>query len=121
MKLADVGLCVGCALALPLGQAMFKYAAIYNARLSGPLVLRVITNWPLIAAFAWYGITALVWFYTLTRVPLSIAYVFSIAGSALVPLTAWLVFKEPLSWRFAAGYALMMVGFVVIMTAQARS
>ena len=52
--------------------------------------------------------------------PLSQAYVFSILGSALVPIFAWLIFKEPMSWRFALGYALMLAGFVVVMQAQAR-
>ena len=69
-------------------------------------------------AFAWYGLTAFFWFYILTRVPLSLAYAFSIVGSGLVPLVAWLVFKEPLDWRFAAGYLLMLTGFAVIMSGQ---
>jgi drug/metabolite transporter (DMT)-like permease len=114
-------LCAGFAVALPIGQTLFKFAAVNNARLSGPLVVKLVTNVPLIGAFAWYGLTALFWFYILTRVPLSTAYVFSILGSGLVPLIAWLVFKEPIGWRFAAGYALMMAGFVVIMQGQARA
>ena len=79
---------------------------------------RLATNAPLIGAFAWYGLTALFWFYILTRVPLSLAYAFSIVGSGLVPLVAWLVFKEPLDWRFPLGYLLMLTGFAVIMTGQ---
>lgn len=117
----DALLCTGFAVALPIGQAIFKWAALYNDTLSGNIVVRLISNGPLIGAFAWYGLTALFWFYILTRVPLSTAYVFSILGSGLVPLIAWLVFKEPLSWRFAAGYALMLLGFVVIMQGQARA
>ena len=114
-------LCAGFAVALPIGQTIFKWAAITNEKLSGNLVMRLITNGPLIGAFAWYGLTALFWFYILTRVPLSTAYVFSILGSGLVPLIAWLVFKEPLGWRFAVGYALMLAGFLVIMQGQARA
>jgi drug/metabolite transporter (DMT)-like permease len=114
-------LCTGFAFALPIGQTLFKFAALYDARLSGNVVVRLVTNPPLIGAFAWYGLTALFWFYILTRVPLSTAYVFSILGSGLVPLIAWLVFKEPIGWRFAAGYALMLVGFIVIMQGQARA
>ena len=114
----DALMCAGFSLALPIGQTLFKFAAENNARLSGPLVIRLITNAPLMGAFAWYGLTALFWFYILTRVPLSIAYSFSIVGSGLVPLVAWLVFKEPLDWRFAVGYLLMLTGFVVIMQGQ---
>jgi len=116
--LKDALLCVGFSLALPVGQTLFKFAAVNNARLSGPLVVKLVTNVPLIGAFAWYGLTALFWFYILTRVPLSTAYAFSIVGSGLVPLVAWLVFKEPLDWRFALGYLLMLGGFAVIMQGQ---
>jgi len=118
LKLADVALCAGFSLALPIGQTLFKFAANQNARMSGPLVMRLATNGPLIGAFAWYGLTALFWFYILTRVPLSLAYAFSIVGSGLVPLVAWWVFKEPLDWRFPIGYLLMLTGFAVIMTGQ---
>lgn len=114
----DMLLCAGFSLALPIGQTLFKFAAVNNARLSGPLVVRLITNAPLIGAFAWYGVTALFWFYILTRVPLATAYSFSIVGSGLVPLVAWLVFKEPLDWRFAVGYLLMLAGFAVIVQGQ---
>ena len=68
---ADVLLCAGFSLALPIGQTLFKFAAVNNARLQGPLVVKLLTNVPLIGAFAWYGLTALFWFYILTRVPLS--------------------------------------------------
>ena len=118
MILKDALLCVGFSLALPVGQTLFKFAAVNNARLQGPLVVKLITNLPLLGAFAWYGLTALFWFYILTRVPLSTAYAFSIVGSGLVPLVAWWVFKEPLDWRFALGYLIMLVGFGVIMQGQ---
>ena len=118
MNLKDIALCAGFSLALPVGQTLFKFAAVNNARLSGPLFVRLVTNIPLLGAFAWYGLTALFWFYILTRVPLSLAYAFSIVGSGLVPLVAWLVFKEPIDWRFALGYLLMLAGFAVIMQGQ---
>jgi len=118
VTLKDVLLCAGFSLALPIGQTLFKFAAVNNARLSGPVLVKLVTNVPLIGAFAWYGLTALFWFYILTRVPLSLAYAFSIVGSGLVPLVAWWVFKEPRDWRFALGYLLMLGGFAVIMQGQ---
>ena len=86
MTWRDALLCGGFSLALPIGQTLFKFAAVANARMSGPLLVRLITNGPLIGAFAWYGLT---------------------------------VFKEPLDWRFAVGYVLMLAGFAVIMQGQA--
>ena len=119
MTLKEMLLCAGFSLALPIGQTLFKFAAVNNARLQGPLLIKLITNVPLIGAFAWYGLTALFWFYILTRVPLSTAYAFSIVGSGLVPLVAWLVFKEPLGWRMGAGYVLMLAGLAVIQSQNA--
>lgn len=120
MGLKDTFLCSVFALALPIGQAMFKFAAIFDAGLEGPFWLRAIQNWPLLGAFAWYGMTALFWFFVLTRVPLSSAYLFSLVGSALVPVIAWVVFKEPFSWGMLAGYALILVGLTIVM-AQSRA
>lgn len=116
MHWKDALLCSVFAVALPVGQVMFKWASIYNTRLEGPFILRVLQNWPLMGAFAWYGVTALFWFYVLTRVPLSSAYMFSLVGSALVPLAAWLIFKEAFSWQMAIGYGLMLAGLVVVVS-----
>lgn len=112
-------MCVAFAVALPAGQAMFKLAAVYQQRLEGPFLLKLLKNYPLMGAFAWYGLTAVFWFYILTRVPLSNAYVFSLLGSALVPLIAVLVFKEPVSWRLVLGFVLMFAG--VFLVAQPRT
>ena len=114
MSPKDMALCSVFAVALPLGQMLFKWGAVYNERLSGPFLGRVLMNWPLIGAFAWYGVTALLWFYVLTRVPLSLAYAFSLVGSCLVPLAGWLVFKEQGSWSMVAGYILMLAGLFLV-------
>ena len=114
MSPKDVALCSVFAVALPLGQMLFKWGAVYNERLSGPFLARVVVNYPLIGAFAWYGVTALLWFYVLTRVPLSSAYAFSLVGSCLVPLAGWLVFKEQASWSMVAGYGLMIAGLFLV-------
>lgn len=118
MKALDYLLCAGFAVALPIGQLLFKWAALYQAQLAGPMPWKLLRNFPLMGAFGWYGLTALVWFYILTRTPLSTAYAFSILGSALVPLMAWVIFKEPASWKFAVGYGLMLAGFLVILQAR---
>lgn len=110
----DIGLCSIFAVALPLGQILFKWGAVFDKQLTGPFLIRVIQNYPLIGAFAWYGVTALLWFYVLTRVPLSLAYSFSLVGSCLVPLAGWLVFKEQANWGMAAGYLLMIAGLFLI-------
>lgn len=109
----DVLLCSAFALMLPAGQLMLKWAAMHPAAAGAPLMSALMQRWRLGAALGWYGLTALFWFYILTRTPLSAAFPFSIAGSALVPLAAGLVFGERLSWRYAGGYALMLTGLFV--------
>ena len=110
----DMALCSVFAVALPLGQMLFKWGAVYDKQLTGPFLMRVVQNFPLMGAFAWYGVTALLWFYVLTRVPLSLAYGFSLIGSCLVPLAGWLVFKEQANWSMALGYLLMVAGLFLI-------
>lgn len=110
MNLKDLLLCAAFAVAIPTGQILFKWAAAYNARLEGPFLVRLLHNYPLAAAFAWYGASAVLWVYILTRAPLSVAYPVAILGSGLVPLFAWAVFREPISWTLAAGYVLMLGG-----------
>jgi multidrug transporter EmrE-like cation transporter len=111
----DIALCLSFAVVLPLGQSLFKWAAIYDKRLSGPLPVRMFSNYPLIGAGVWYALSAVLWFYVLTRVPLSTAYAFSLIGACLVPLVGWLVFQEQATWHMAAGYALMLAGFFLIL------
>lgn len=110
----DLGLCSIFAVALPAGQVLFKWGAVYDKQLAGPFLGRVVQNYPLIGAFAWYAVTALLWFYVLTRVPLSLAYSFSLVGSCLVPLAGWLVFKEQAHWTMAVGYLLMIAGLFLV-------
>ncbi|OXE35459.1 MAG: hypothetical protein CGW95_13765 [Phenylobacterium zucineum] len=118
LSLKDAVLCSVFAVALPVGQMLFKMAAIANARLNGPIILRLLKNLPLMSAFAWYGITALFWFYVLTRVPLSTAYAFSMVGSALVPIMAWALFKESLNGQMAVGFVIILVGLVIVARAR---
>lgn len=118
LSLKDTVLCGIFAVALPAGQMLFKMAAIANASLDGPIVLRLLKNLPLMSAFAWYGVTALFWFYVLTRVPLSTAYAFSMVGSALVPIMAWVLFKEAMNWQMAVGFVVIFIGLVIIARAR---
>ena len=52
----DIGLCSVFAVALPLGQVLFKWGAVYDKQLAGPFLVRVVQNYPLIGAFAWYAL-----------------------------------------------------------------
>jgi len=110
----DIALCCVFSLTLPIGQVLFKCAALQHGATSGPLAIRVATNGAFVLACAWYCGTALFWFLILTRIPLVAAYPFAIAGSASVPLVSSVVFKEKLSRDFAIGFALMLLGLTLV-------
>ena len=111
----DLALCLAFSLALPAGQVLFKLGAEQTRRIDGGIVAKVMLNLPLMGAFAWYGLTSLLWVYILTRAPLSQVYPFSILGAALTPILAVLLFRESLGLQAWLGYAVMLAGFVLVM------
>ena len=110
MGAADLGRLAAYAAMVPVGQLLFKLASLRDQELEGPIVWRLVQNLPLAGAFAWYGVSAVLWLAILKRAPLSAAYPAAIVGAALVPPLAWAAFGEPLSWAMAGGYALMLAG-----------
>lgn len=113
MTRIDIALCSAFSLCLPVGQIFFKLAANNAIHGQGNYFQKALTNPPLYGALGWYAMTAGFWYLILTRLPLSTAYVFSIAGAGLVPVAAWLVFREPVTARYAVGFAIMLIGFFV--------
>jgi drug/metabolite transporter (DMT)-like permease len=111
----DLGLCLAFSLALPAGQVLFKLGAEQTRRIDGGVIAKVALNLPLMGAFAWYGLTSLLWVYILTRAPLSQVYPFSILGAALTPILAVLLFREYLPAQAWLGYAVMLAGFMLVM------
>lgn len=66
-----------------------------------------------IASLALYGICFLGMSFTVTRIPVGIAYaVWAGAGVALVALTGWLMLRQPLTSIQIACIALIVVGAV---------
>ena len=116
MSFLTVVYCLVFSASLAVGQILFKSAADYSRGLSGSALSRLLQNYVLIGAFAWYAASSLLYFYILTRAPLSRVYPFALAGSGIVPLLAWLIFGETIGLRFALGYLLMLTGLGLIMT-----
>ncbi len=114
MAVGDILLCVVFAVTLPVGQLLFKWAAMGRDTGRPVVGLAMLANPRLILAGAWYGFTALFWFFVLTKVAFNLAYPFAILGSALVPVLAHLVFKEPLNRAMLVGYALVFAGLALV-------
>jgi len=107
------------ALSLAAGQVLFKKTAdTWSA--AGTGIMGIVSPW-LFAALALYGAATLLWIYILRSAPLSQAYVFSLLGSAIVPVAGFVIFKEPLSLRYAIGASLVLVGVYLCATIPAKA
>lgn len=111
MTSLQIALSMVFALSLALGQILFKMSANHwqGAQTKDSGLLSILSPW-LIAAMISYSATAFLWIYILRTTPLAKAYVFSIGGSAIVPVIAFFIFKEPLTAKYWAGFALVLVG-----------
>ena len=103
-------LLVGFTLMLSTGQMLFKIAA--DSGSGKPLPYAFMNVW-LVAAVALYGFATLLWVYILRVTPLSVAYPFTALSFIIVPIAASAFFGEVLSWRYAAGMALIISGILL--------
>ncbi|WP_367178662.1 EamA family transporter [Devosia sp.] len=96
------------------GQIMFKFAsADVQVQIKRSLWAALLSPW-LLAALFLYLVTAGLWIWILTKVPLSRAYPFSMLGAALVPVLAHYIFGETLPPTFLIGIALVLAGLVFV-------
>lgn len=103
---------------LVAGQILFKFAANQKTPHGEPLsMISLLFSWPMVAACTLYGLTTILYVYLLQQIPLSRAYLFSIAGAAIVPFLAILIFKEEYSAKYVLGVVLVLSGIIVSTTA----
>jgi drug/metabolite transporter (DMT)-like permease len=99
---------------LACGQILFKLAAEdIRLRSEQPILAMVFSPW-LIGAIALYATLTILWVYVLTRAPLSVAYPFSLLGSAIVPILAALLLDEALSTKSAIGFMIVLFGLATM-------
>lgn len=105
------------ALALAIGQVLFKHAAGQMGPDGEPLnFVRLLFTWPMISACILYAASVILYTYILREVPLSRAFLFSLASAALVPALAAVFFKEVLTLRYGIGAGLIILGLSVSVT-----
>lgn len=103
-----IALTLLCVTGIAFGQLLFKKAALAMdavASWQGQLL----NHW-LWAALVLYGIMTLLWIWILRHAPLHIAYPFMGLAFLIVPVLAWALLGEPLSWQTLAGGALILMG-----------
>jgi undecaprenyl phosphate-alpha-L-ara4N flippase subunit ArnE len=103
-------LLIGFAALMASGQMLFKVAA--DAGADRPMPQALLNGW-LLAAVILYGAATLLWVYILRSTPLSAAYPFAALSFVLVPVGAWALLGEALSWRYGLGMLLIICGILL--------
>ena len=103
-------LLLGFTLLMSTGQMLFKVAA--DSGSGKPMPLAMLNGW-MLAAIALYGGATLLWVYILRGTPLSVAYPFAALSFIIVPIGAWVLFGEALSWRYALGMVFIILGILL--------
>lgn len=117
MKLTHILLVSLYAIAMGLGQLLFKTAA---GRFGGSdaswhgRLLDMATNYVFIAAIVFYGVLAVVWVWILGFVPLSRAFPFTFMSVFVAGFGAHFLFGEPMSLNFVLGACIVVFGLFVI-------
>lgn len=78
------------------------------------IIWGMVSNFYLLGALSLYGVSLGLWFVTLARVNLSIAYPFQSLGYVFAVLAGYVFFDEPFSLTKLLGIALIYGGVVVL-------
>jgi drug/metabolite transporter (DMT)-like permease len=118
MTRTEITLALIFAASLASGQILFKIAADRNeiGHLSFTSILNLVLSPPMIIACVLYALTIIVYVMLLQTIPLSRAYFFSMLGAVIVPIAGLVVFREPITFRYAFGSTLVLIGLLAIAT-----
>ena len=100
--------------ALAAGQILFKRLGLSlqgQEALSG--LLSLARNPKLYLALAIYGFATILWIWVLSRIPLTRAYPWIAATTAVIPLLGWLIFGERVSGPYWIGLFLIVIGLAL--------
>lgn len=103
-------LLLGFAVLMSAGQMLFKVAA--DSGNGRPMPLALLNGWLLAAVTLYAGATVL-WIHILRATPLSVAFPFAALSFIIVPIGAWALFGEALSWRHGLGMLLIVFGILL--------
>lgn len=95
------------------GQVLLKLGA------SGRSHWMEFVNWPVFFGLSCYGVSTLLWLYSLSKLPLRVVYPFTVLSFVMVLGLAALVLHERAGWRAGVGTLLVLAGLVLITTDRA--
>lgn len=75
-------------------------------------------NWHILLGCIFYGTSMILWIYSLSKIPLSAAFAFTMLTFILVYFFSWLWLGESISWQALLGIALIGIGMANIIMGQ---
>lgn len=101
---------------IALKAGMTQVGQIGASSLAQPtdILVRVASSPFIIGGLVLYGLGAVSWLAVLSRVPLSLAYPLLAIGYIVIPLLAWLLFRESLSPLRWAGILVIALGVILV-------
>lgn len=75
-------------------------------------------NWHCFFGCVCYFIGLLLWIYSLSKLPLTIVYAFTMVTFVLVYVLNWLILNEPISKTTFLGMVVISIGFAIIYLGQ---
>jgi len=100
------------------GQLMLRYAARLLSAPSQLGLLRwlgaVFTSPPILGAFGFFAVSALLWLAALREAPLTVAYPMVALSYIIIFAGSYVLFAEPITWTKLLGALLVVTGIIVI-------
>jgi len=117
MSTANIGIVLVAVALAATGQVLLRYGmrrAAFGRPVAGELILRAVTSPSVLGGLAVFGVSAIVWLWALSRVPLSIAYPFNGLGFIAIVIASGVFLDEhirPFTWL---GVVLVAVGVACV-------
>src|SRR5258706_8436463 len=121
MRMDSVALIFGSVVLSSTSQLILKTGmttqGIQSALQPGSLpqiVFKVLTSPVVLGGLCCFGLSAFLWLFVLSRVPLSSAYPFVALGIFMTVLAGSIIFAEPISFTKALGVVVIISGVVLV-------
>jgi drug/metabolite transporter (DMT)-like permease len=105
-----------------VGQLLLRHgmstAATAAHRTGSSLVVKAATSGWVIAGLVIFGVSALTWLTTLSRVPLNVAYPFNALGFLAIIAASAVILHEHVSLWTWVGACFVVVGLIVVVVGQ---
>ena len=118
MTIASVGLLLFAVVSAVTGQVMLKHGMqIATARVhdsGGSLALRAATSPWVLLGLVVFGVSAIAWLATLSRLPLSVAYPFNALGYVVILTVSVLILHERANLMTWLGSLMVVSGLLIV-------